>query len=239
MFLAPSLLIETLPQQLVPSRGPAFRVRTRRLWLSTFLMLAAVLAPPWPSTRDITAAAGAALAGHYAVKTVVEPGMTGLIVLGGGDYRLIEAGRLAEANPDLKVLVSGAGAREDVIARMGSPRGSHRILVDESSLTTFQNAIYARRMLAPQSGDRWLLVTSDYHMPRAVAAFHAVRLAIEPWPVRSGYIVSPGHVLHELAGLAGYRLTGRGSAFWPTRCVASENAVPAELKQRICRILTG
>jgi uncharacterized SAM-binding protein YcdF (DUF218 family) len=36
---------------------------------------------------------------------------------------------------------------------------------------------------APKSGERWLLVTSAYHMPRSVGLFRKAGFAVEPYPV--------------------------------------------------------
>jgi uncharacterized SAM-binding protein YcdF (DUF218 family) len=39
------------------------------------------------------------------------------------------------------------------------------------------------QLAAPKPGERWLLVTSAYHMPRAVGLFRKVGFAVEPYPV--------------------------------------------------------
>ena len=40
-----------------------------------------------------------------------------------------------------------------------------------------------RRSPHPKSGERWLLVTSAYHMPRSVGLFRKAGFAVEPYPV--------------------------------------------------------
>jgi uncharacterized SAM-binding protein YcdF (DUF218 family) len=69
----------------------------------------------------------------------------------------------------------------------------------------------------------WLLVTSAWHMPRAMATFEKAGWNVTPYPVdfRTGrstpwtdYSLSDGAakwqlVLHELLGLWVYQLTGR------------------------------
>ena len=37
--------------------------------------------------------------------------------------------------------------------------------------------------MAPKPGERWLLVTSAFHMPRAIGCFRAVGLDLEAYPV--------------------------------------------------------
>ena len=79
--------------------------------------------------------------------------------------------------------------------------------------------------------DRWLLVTSAYHMPRAVGAFRQAGLNISPFPVdfrtrdaddilRFPISVAAGLQRADLAvrewiGLVVYRVAGRSSAVFP------------------------
>jgi uncharacterized SAM-binding protein YcdF (DUF218 family) len=70
----------------------------------------------------------------------------------------------------------------------------------------------------PQPGEKWLLVTSTYHLPRAVGAFRQLGFAVEPWPVRdlSGSAAQQAAVIrHELLGLLWYWLAGRSSELVP------------------------
>jgi uncharacterized SAM-binding protein YcdF (DUF218 family) len=78
---------------------------------------------------------------------------------------------------------------------------------------------------APKPGERWLLVTSAYHMPRSVGLFRKAGFDVEPYPVgwRAGgrdalLIFSTLAVdglertdlaVREWMGLAAYRLTGK------------------------------
>ena len=43
--------------------------------------------------------------------------------------------------------------------------------------------MFSPRLADPEAGERWLLVTSAYHMPRSVAAFRAAGFPVEPCPV--------------------------------------------------------
>ena len=40
-----------------------------------------------------------------------------------------------------------------------------------------------KALLNPKPGERWLLVTSSWHMPRAVGVFRKAGFQIEPYPV--------------------------------------------------------
>lgn len=88
------------------------------------------------------------------------------------------------------------------------------------------------------AGARLALVTSAFHMPRAVACFRAAGLEPLPYPVdyMNGSTanifatLSPNLIdnelrlelaLHEYVGLAYYRLTGRIATMWPVPKAAS------------------
>jgi uncharacterized SAM-binding protein YcdF (DUF218 family) len=106
-----------------------------------------------------------------------------------------------------------------------------RVLLEKQSRNTAENARFAKAEVQPKSGERWLLVTSAAHMPRAVGTFRKVGFEVEAYPVdwRTGGIedlvapfamVSGGlgrtdTALHEWAGLLGYWLTGHTSELFP------------------------
>jgi len=47
---------------------------------------------------------------------------------------------------------------------------------------TFQNAEYSKKLLDTHGFSRPVLVTSAFHMPRAVIQFQKVGVAVTPWP---------------------------------------------------------
>ena len=106
-----------------------------------------------------------------------------------------------------------------------------RILVEDRSRNTIENAEFSKEIAQAMPGERWLLVTSAYHMPRAVGAFRKVSFAIEPYPVDwrtsgqadllgsfqtlSGGLQRTDTAVREWVGLVVYWLTGRSSALFP------------------------
>ena len=42
-----------------------------------------------------------------------------------------------------------------------------RVLLEDRSRNTVENAVFSKAIVEPKRGDRWLVVTSAYHMPRA------------------------------------------------------------------------
>ena len=105
-----------------------------------------------------------------------------------------------------------------------------RIVLESRSRDTYENAVLTRRLIDPRPGERWLLITSGWHMPRAIGCFRKAGFAVEPWPVdyrTSGRLTQwinssipeglrrVDFVVREYAGLVMYYLTGRTSALLP------------------------
>ncbi len=101
-----------------------------------------------------------------------------------------------------------------------------RVIFEDRSRNTYENAILSKALAAPKPGEVWLLVTSAAHMPRSVGIFRRAGWPVIPWPVayKTGgpYDVQLGahflHLdlaLHEWAGLIAYRLLGRTDALFP------------------------
>jgi uncharacterized SAM-binding protein YcdF (DUF218 family) len=186
---------------------------------------------------------------------VSEP--TGIIVLGGAissftsitrnaialsqeGERLSEAAALAHRYPKAMLVFSGATfggeptTEASIAQRFFVELGieASRILLETRSLSTAENAAFTRELIMPQPGQRWLLVTSASHMPRAVGAFRRVGFPVIPYPVgyttsglasdyssiqpdASGGLVRADVALHEWIGLFAYWLTGRADEFFP------------------------
>jgi len=77
----------------------------------------------------------------------------------------------AEAGSSVRQYHIGAGAAPE------------RILIQNASRNTYENAVFTRDLLKPRPEDRWLLVTSAYHMPRAIGIFPHVGFAVIPFSV--------------------------------------------------------
>jgi uncharacterized SAM-binding protein YcdF (DUF218 family) len=155
--------------------------------------------------------------------------VAGIIALGGSfngrrspGERVTAATTLAHRFPSAKVVFSGveetAGGADPVesFTAAGIERG--RIVVEGRSRTTWQNSAFSRALLHPARGQRWILITSAFHMPRAVSTFRAAGFSVEAYPVEYLSVSAPIEAqiaFKEAIGLAYYRLTGRGNAFWP------------------------
>ena len=106
-----------------------------------------------------------------------------------------------------------------------------RLELENRARNTYENARYARELVAPVAGETWILVTSAFHMPRAVGCFRAVGWEVVPYPVAHltagesrgaalGLNLASGLRwlglgLHEWLGLVAYRLAGRIDTLLP------------------------
>lgn len=150
--------------------------------------------------------------------------------------RLVAAARL-QKRTGLPVVVSGGRPFEElppeapVIRRflvdLGVPPG--RILVEDRSRDTRENAAFTRRLMASRSLRKAVLVTSAYHMRRARFLFEREGVEVVPYP--TAFRTWPGkrygrqdwlptasalhdsvRALKEYLGYGWYRLSLRGDA---------------------------
>jgi uncharacterized SAM-binding protein YcdF (DUF218 family) len=165
----------------------------------------------------------------------------GELALGESAERMVAALELARRYPATRLLFSGGDGRlfstataeaegaRDFFLRMGV--AADRLLLEDRSRNTVENAVFSKAVAEPKPGERWLLITSAFHMPRAVGVFRKVEFAVEPYPVdwRTSGSANPlqpferlsdglrrtDTVLREWVGLLIYWLTGRTSALFP------------------------
>ena len=155
--------------------------------------------------------------------------------------RLIAGAALARRYPQARIIFTGGSANlisneareSDYVTAMFESLGvsKDRLLIDQRARNTAENAEFSKALAQPKSGERWLLVTSAYHMPRSVGLFRKAGFAVEPYPV--GWLAGGFPVLfkfsvfaikglnctdtgiREWIGLAAYRVTGKTSEFFP------------------------
>jgi len=105
-----------------------------------------------------------------------------------------------------------------------------RLTLEADSRNTSENAVAALAAAKPAPGETWLLVTSAFHMPRAVGCFRRAGWSVTAYPV--DFRADPGEwpslfrtparrfaelhlAVREAVGLVAYRLLGRTDALWP------------------------
>jgi uncharacterized SAM-binding protein YcdF (DUF218 family) len=185
------------------------------------------------------------------------PAPDGVIVLGGaigeaevapgvwqvamndGAERMTEGLALARRFPQARFVFTGgkaalikqdrseSEAARQLWASLGYP--VERILFEDQSRNTVENAVNTAALVRPKPGERWLLVTSAHHMPRSIGIFRKAGFDVIAAPVdyRTGFkrIATPREAsgglflldlgVREWIGLVAYRLTGKSSAVFP------------------------
>ena len=228
------------------------RLSRAALVLATLLLMVGGWSP-------LGRAALMALEDRFPQPPLTEP-ITGIVMLGGavdthitaerGQATLNEAGEritavaeLSRRFPQARLLLSGGASdlashepvTESAVARdllVGLGLEPQRVELEERSRTTCENAEQSLLVANPKVGDRWVLVTSASHMPRAIACFRAAGFSVIPYPVDyrtrgtadlRGPMVSIADGLqaldlaaHEWIGLATYRLFGRTHELLPS-----------------------
>lgn len=96
------------------------------------------------------------------------------LVFTGGD------GSLLENTPDGEAKTEAQAARQFYLS-LGIP--ASQIIVEDKSRNTRENAILTKPLLDQKPGQRWLLITSAWHMPRSVGIFRQAGIDIVPYPV--------------------------------------------------------
>lgn len=182
----------------------------------------------------------------------------GIVIIGGAITPRVAAGRgepvlneaaeritaavdLARRYPDARIVFSGGSgsllyaeppeaqfARELMVQLGVAPE---RITIDSRSRNTDDDARFSKEAAAPKPGERWVLITSAYHMPRSIGAFRRAGFPVEAYPVdwRTHSTADVTHpfatigdglrrtdtAFREWVGLLAYRITGRSSELVP------------------------
>lgn len=185
-------------------------------------------------------------------RAAVPPGRTAIVLLGSGAFtvtdwsgrrqslidvtgaeRTLEAARIFRLLDDAWIISSGgeidpedpddtAGTTmREMLIGLGIP--AERILFEDQSKTTRDEAVIVAGMLETLAPASVVLVTSGFHMKRSLAVFRSVGIAAIPaiareaphdgsWMVTylpSRWALEETHfAIHELLGLAYYRLRG-------------------------------
>jgi uncharacterized SAM-binding protein YcdF (DUF218 family) len=222
------------------------------------LALAAILILAAAATSPIGLLLIAPLEDRFPPPPADLPPPEGIIVLGGaiddmasaargqtifdeGGERLTEAVILAKRYPKARIVYAGGSAsltggtstealqaREFMVAMGVAPE---RVTIEDKSRNTDENARFTAAIVHPQPSQRWIIVTSAFHMPRAMGVFEKVGFHPIAYPVAFRTLGGEGDprvildptknlqifqfALHEWIGLAAYRATGRIDHLFP------------------------
>jgi uncharacterized SAM-binding protein YcdF (DUF218 family) len=155
--------------------------------------------------------------------------------------RLFAPAELARRYPNARIVFTGGTAnliqteaREadysaPVLENLGIAK--ERLILERNSRNTWENAIFTKQLVSPKPGERWLLVTSAFHMPRSMGIFRKAGFDVEAYPVdwRMGgrddlfAFTNTGSdglgrtdvAVREWIGLVAYRMMGRTDELLP------------------------
>jgi len=163
------------------------------------------------------------------------------VALNEAAERLTAAADLARRYPEARIIYSGGSAavlvtevaEAQVALRLFESLGvvPGRVLAEDKSRNTVENAVFSKALAQPKPGQRWVLVTSAYHMPRAVGVFRKAGFEVEAYPVDwrtrgaldafqpfatlGDGLRRTDTAMREWVGLVIYWLSGRSSEFFP------------------------
>lgn len=184
----------------------------------------------------------------------------GVIVLGGSTANMrsvswdqVELNESAERNfafislskkyPEAKLVFTGGSGsltnqelkEATLMRRLFEEQGLDlsRIIFEDASRNTYENAIFTMKKVKPHISEKWILITSAAHMPRSVGIFCKAGWPVLPYPV--DHLSVPGNLfrielnlskhlmklkkgMREWTGLVAYRLSGKTSSFFPDGC---------------------
>ncbi len=185
------------------------------------------------------------------------PSPDGIIVLGGAlrgaeseargqvvfseGERVVEAAILVKCYPNARVIFSGgsgsmliqdsteANAARKLLVELGVDPS--RITLEDRSRNTDENARFTAALVRPRPTERFLLVTSAYHMPRSMGLFEKAGFDVTAYPVAFRTLgngrgvpweMDPARnfetfelAAHEWVGLVAYWATGRINRLFP------------------------
>jgi len=158
----------------------------------------------------------------------------GIIILSGGGRAAIDAAStLSQDYPKARLTFCGFSAADENLTKRLADLGGDpaRIHIESRPRTTAEDALYSALLLKPEPGERWLLVTSALHMPRAIGCFRVAGFRVAPYPVafmthrRSGpfapfatgssALSQFDRAAKEWIGFLAYRLMGKTDTLFP------------------------
>ncbi len=225
------------------------------------LVVAAVLSMAVCTVLPVGLWLTAPLEDHFPQPEVDPPRVDGIVVLGGGIDGRVSMARgqpsfgesmerfaaipeLARRFPAARILFTGgvawnAGSGDTTeaavvgrfLAQQGMAHG--RVEFEDRARSTRDNALLTLQLARPRPSERWILVTSAMHLPRAIGAFRRAGWPeLQPWPVdyrttgRPDLVGEPSmgarlseldQAAYEWLGLLYYRLLGYTDAIFPAQ----------------------
>ena len=195
----------------------------------------------------------------YSKPQIFSSNIDGIIILGSGTEpfltyqhnqiilsehveRITESIELMKRFPNAKIVYSGGSFTTNPEAKLTGVDVAkmfytqmeidvNKIIFEDKSLNTYENFVFSKKYINNINNEKWLLLTSAFHMKRAMSVAEKLNLNLIPYPVDYQlkkkynwyrmYIVKGRSFLrnmnhfqlaaHEYIGLAAYYLTNRSS----------------------------
>ena len=138
--------------------------------------------PRWDATRGPPT--GIVVLGGGVIKSEISADRGDIVI--GDTFRTDIRGRRASAPlSGCACRVHGPKIEADFVVSLFEKLGvaRDRVIVERASRNTAENAAFTKQLVMPKAGERWLLVTSAMHMPRAVGVFQKAGFAVDAYPV--------------------------------------------------------
>ena len=193
--------------------------------------------PPWDASRG-------APDGIVVLGGAIDPDLSaayGQAVFTRSADRIVAAAILARQYPKARIVFSGGNA--NLLADDSAKEADYalsaleelgvakeRLTAERRSRNTVENAEFVKTVANPKAGERWLLVTSAFHMPRSIGLFRRAGFPVEAYPVdwrasqSKAFSFSSVAInglertdvaMREWIGLAAYWVTGKTDQFLP------------------------
>ena len=164
----------------------------------------------------------------------------GVVAVNGAVERLTALARLSKRYPEARLIFTGgSGVLSDqklkeahyvrpLMRQLGID--PDQVFFEDQSRNTVENAVLTKQAAKPSEKGWWIIITSAFHMPRAIGVFRQAGWKAIPYPVDyrtksngwqritfnfGGGIGSLSTGIHEWIGLTFYWLTGRTNVFFP------------------------
>jgi uncharacterized SAM-binding protein YcdF (DUF218 family) len=157
--------------------------------------------------------------------------------------RLIAGVSLSRRYPSARVVFTGGSAsifpgrptEADMVRDYFVEEGisEQRLVMEKLARNTAENASFSKKLIDPKAGEKWVLVTTAFHMPRSIGLFCQQNWPVIPYPVDhdtvpdrlfqarfnvADHASTLDTAAHEWAGLLAYYLTGRIDSLLPSAC---------------------
>ena len=165
--------------------------------------------------------------------------------VGDGAERILQTAELAQQYPTLPIIVTGGSnlvqmqhldSEGQVAKKLLSQAGVEpaRVIIETQARNTYENFQKIKPLL-PKPAGRYILVTSAFHMPRAVGVAKQQHINVIPYPVDyrsdkpnnrywdfdlSAHLAVLETACHEWLGLVVYYATGKTQSWFPQATVS-------------------